>query len=99
MSERILPALAVEGELSIYRAAELKPVLLEHAMRGAPVDLSAVTLLDTAGLQLLLLAARCAREQGRTLHLAGVSHAVRELVGRLGLATELGLAARTDEPA
>lgn len=91
-NSRILPALGIVGELSFGRADELEPLLLDHAARGAAVDLSAVDLLDSTGLQLLLLAARTACAHGRTLHLTGVGHAVRELAARFGLAAELGLA-------
>lgn len=92
IDSRILPALGIVGRLSFDRADELGPLLLDHAARGAAVDLSAVDLLDSTGLQLLLLAARNARAHGRTLHLTGVGHAVRELAARFGLAAELGLA-------
>ncbi|WBS01718.1 STAS domain-containing protein [Pseudoduganella sp. SL102] len=81
-------ALAVEGELTIYRAAELKDVLLDAVReRPAPAfDLSAVTEFDSAGLQLLLVARQEAAAQGKTLHVRGASAAVRDVFALLGVA-------------
>ena len=81
---------AVEGELTIYRAAELKPLLLdavrEHA---APAfDLSAVTEFDSAGLQLMLVARQEAARLGKHLHVAAASPAVRDVFALLGIAFE-----------
>ncbi len=57
--------LVVEGELTIYTAAEMKEkigALLNSA--SVEIDLSQVGEIDTAGLQLLLLARReCARQE------------------------------------
>jgi len=83
--------LAVEGEMTIYRAAELKPALLEtvRAHEAPALDLSAVTEFDSAGLQLLLVARQEAARLGRQLNLAAASPAVREVCALLGL--DLGL--------
>jgi anti-anti-sigma regulatory factor len=51
--------LRIEGELTIFRAMELKPVLLAVPPVDE-VDLSGVTDLDTAGVQLLMLAKKTA---------------------------------------
>jgi anti-anti-sigma factor len=80
--------LAVEGEMTIYRAAELYPALLD-AVRTQDVpalDLSAVTEFDSAGVQLLLVARREAGRLGKRLVLAGASTAVRDACALLGLA-------------
>lgn len=72
--------LRLDGELTIYRAAELKPVLLD-AVRRSPeprFDLSEVTEIDTAGVQLLLLSRREAASLDRTFALVQPSAAVRE---------------------
>ena len=55
--------LHIEGEMSIYRAAELKQVLLAalEQTRVLELDLSAVTELDTAGVQLLLMLKKSAQ--------------------------------------
>lgn len=82
--------LAVEGEMTIYRAAELKPALLEavRAQDAPALDLSAVTEFDSAGLQLLLMARREAQRLGKPLHVAGASPAVRDVCALLGLDLE-----------
>jgi anti-sigma B factor antagonist len=79
--------LAVEGEMTIYRAAELKPALLEAVRtQDAPaLDLSAVTEFDSAGLQLLLVARREAQRLGKSLPLTAASPAVREVCALLGI--------------
>lgn len=59
--------LFIEGELTIYRAAELKDALLA-AVNHSPVlevDLAGVTDIDTAGVQLLMLAKRSALQLQR----------------------------------
>ena len=87
------PALRIEGELTIYRAAELKPVLLTnsvHLLREyAAFDLSQVTDVDTAGVQLLLLAQREARARQAPLRLTRPSAAVSDAFALLGLAHHL----------
>ena len=82
--------LAVEGEMTIYRAAELHPALLDAVRtQDAPaLDLSAVTEFDSAGVQLLLVARREAARLGKRLVLAGASPAVRDACALLGLACE-----------
>jgi len=82
--------LAVEGEMTIYRAAELKPALLETVRtHDAPaIDLSAVTEFDSAGLQLLLVARREAQRLGKSLPLKDASPAVRDVFALLGIDLE-----------
>jgi len=85
--------LALDGELSIYRAAELKPVLLQalaKAEGGLEVDLSAVTEFDTAGLQLLMLAKQQAAALQRELHLVNHSPPVLEVFELLNVAAFFG---------
>ena len=60
------PVLRIEGELTIFRAMELKPVMLADPL-PEEIDLSGVTELDTAGVQLLMLAKRTALAQQREL--------------------------------
>ncbi|AFL75934.1 STAS domain-containing protein [Thiocystis violascens] len=86
------PGLRLEGEVTIYNAIEIKLRLLETLARAAnpEVDLSAVTELDTAGLQLLLLGKQEAARLGKTLRYLNHSPAVVEildfcnLIGRFG---------------
>jgi len=82
--------LAVEGEMTIYRAAELWPALLEAVRTlDAPVlDLSGVAEFDSAGLQLLLAARREARQRGKALPITAASPAVQEVFALLGMTLE-----------
>ncbi|WP_338765685.1 STAS domain-containing protein [Massilia sp. METH4] len=86
-SQGPVAALAVEGELTIYRAAELKDVLLDAArQQETPAfDLSAVTEFDSAGLQLLLVARQEAARLGKTLRVQGASAAVQDVFALLGV--------------
>lgn len=81
--------LKIEGELTIFRAAELKPLLLETP-ELTEIDLSAVTELDTAGVQLLMLAKKTALSKGRDLHLTGHSPAVMDVFELLNVAAYFG---------
>ena len=91
-----LDPLRVEGELTVQVAAEYKAVLLaalSEPAEGSPaegsptggdevaVDLSGVSELDTAGLQLLLMLKREAEQVGKTLRLNDPSQAVLEVLG------------------
>jgi anti-sigma B factor antagonist len=76
--------LRIEGELTIFRALELKPALLGTGLRE--IDLSGVTELDTAGVQLLMLAKKTAQSAGRELRLVAHSPAVIEVFELLNVA-------------
>jgi anti-anti-sigma regulatory factor len=78
------PVLRIEGELTILRAAELKAALLADPP-PTEVDLSGVTEIDTAGVQLLMLADREARAAGRSLRLVSPSAAASEVLDLLRL--------------
>lgn len=77
----------IVGEFSIYTAAALKPRLLE-ALAGAPalnLDLTGVTEIDSAGLQLLLLLKRESQQTGRELHLISSNPVVDEALALCNL--------------
>lgn len=87
-----MSVVCIEGEMSVYRAAELKPALLEPAMLeptlGGGVlelDLSAVTEIDSTGLQLLLLARREALARQGGLRVVAQSPAIAEMLALLQL--------------
>jgi anti-anti-sigma factor len=86
-SQGAAACLAVEGEMTIYRAAELHPALLDavRTIEAPALDLSAVTEFDSAGVQLLLVARREAGRLGKRLALQGASPAVRDAFALLGL--------------
>lgn len=71
--------LVIEGELTIYTAAETKEKLVALLQGEQPIeiDLSQVGEIDTAGLQLLLLARREAAAQQKTLIFSEPSAAVQ----------------------
>lgn len=82
----------IEGEMTIYRAAELKAEVLAAVRPKAAleIDLSGVTEIDSAGVQVLMLAKRAAREQGGELRLVAHSPAVVEVFELLDLAAHFG---------
>ncbi len=77
--------LHITGEFTIFRAAEFKPLLLD-APAPSEIDLSGVTEIDTAGVQLLMLAKQEALSQQRELRLVGHSPAVLEVFELLNVA-------------
>jgi len=83
--------LAIQGELSIYRADELKHALIEPLQPDVRlvVDLTKVTEFDTCGLQLLMLAKQTAQKLGGELQLVGHSPAVIEVFELLNVAAFL----------
>jgi len=84
--------LAIEGALTIYNAAESKPLLLAAVQQPGPleVDLARVDELDCAGLQLLLQMQREAGEHGCALLFSHPTPAVLEVLELSGLGRLLG---------
>jgi anti-sigma B factor antagonist len=95
MSTPATSVLALAGELSIYRAAELRTLLIT-ALAGLAeggtlaLNLAEVSELDCAGVQLLLSAKKTALASQRTLRLVGHSPAVLEVFDTLDLAATFG---------
>ncbi|CAN7682065.1 STAS domain-containing protein [Pseudoduganella sp. LjRoot289] len=85
-------ALRIAGEMGIYRAEELKQMLLAAvaAQPALELDLSGVSEFDGAGLQLLLLARDAARAAGGALRLAAPSGAVLDVLALTGLGGSFG---------
>lgn len=83
---------AIDGELNIYRAADMKTLLLGELQRSTvlEVDLAGVTEMDSAGLQVLMLAKQTARAEQRELRLVGHSPAVLEVFELLDLGAWFG---------
>ena len=79
------------GELTVQAATELKQALTTHLTRsrGMVLDLSGVSEIDTAGLQLLLLAKREAAASGMPFGLIAPSSAVLEILALARLDTDL----------
>lgn len=72
----------LDGELSIYHAANIMPALLEALERGTEMELhlGAVSEIDTAGLQILVLLKNEAERKGKPLRLSDHSLAVLDLL-------------------
>jgi anti-sigma B factor antagonist len=87
-------ALHIEGELTIYRAEELRAVLkdalAEDGGGDLEVHLAAVTEMDSAGVQLLIAAKKAALATQREMRLIAPSPAVREVFDILDLGVHLG---------
>lgn len=85
--------LEIEGAMTFARAPELQRVMLAALQtQASPVefDLSEVSELDSAGVQLLLLAKRTAAAADKELKLVGQSSAVRRTLELLRLDTHFG---------
>lgn len=84
--------LHLEGDLTIYTAAELKAELMPHLAQRQEreIDLSGVSEIDCAGLQLLILAKREAARHATPLRLSGHSRAVLEVLDLCNLAAYFG---------
>ena len=80
------------GDFTIYRVAELKPVLLAAIDEGEhlELDLAQVERMDSAGCQLLILAKREAVVAGKTLSIVAHSPAVQSLIEFYNLAAWFG---------
>ena len=84
--------LALEGELTIYTAAEQKARLLD-ALAGSnelELDLSQVSEVDSAGLQVLILLKREAARAGRPLKFCLHSGPVLEVIELANLSAIFG---------
>jgi anti-anti-sigma factor len=90
--ERPGTALKLEGELTIFHAAEAKARLGEELAGAGPLelDLSGVEEVDTAGVQVLLWLKREARNRGASVPFMHHSPAVLEVFDQLNLAGAFG---------
>lgn len=82
----------VSGEMTIYTAAELKQALtpLLYRQQALELDLSQVSEMDSAGLQLLLAAKKTMQQGDSPLHLVMHSHAVLDALELCQLAAFFG---------
>jgi anti-anti-sigma factor len=82
--------IAIEGELTIYAAAEIKEKIASAFQSEQPleIDLSQIGEMDTAGLQLLLLAKREGIARNRQVTFTPPSQAVLDALQLCGLSTE-----------
>ncbi|MBL8270368.1 STAS domain-containing protein [Steroidobacter sp.] len=80
--------LQIAGELTIYAAAALKEELfglLPEVSGDVEIDLSAVSALDTAGLQILLMVRRLALARGAAFRVLNPSVATVEMLELCGM--------------
>lgn len=85
--------ISLEGELTIYTAAESFD-RLGAALEGrnhCELDLSGVTEIDSAGLQLILWTKQTCEARGASFSLVGQSEAVTEAMTLLHLAHRFGI--------
>lgn len=84
--------LRVEGEMTIYTAASLKQQLDAMLAESAQleIELSQVSEIDTAGLQLLILAKKECTERGGRLQLVGHSQPVLDVLDLCNMANFFG---------
>jgi len=74
--------LILDGSMNIYNAMEIKGRLMD-GLRAAPIlelDLSHVSEVDTAGIQLLILVKRESQRLGHDLRIVAHSPTVREVI-------------------
>ena len=78
---------AIEGEMNIYRAVELKARLMKaiDEAEAVDIDLSGVSEFDSAGLQLLLLAWKEAGRNNKKLSFSATSAPVDSVVALFNL--------------
>lgn len=84
--------LRIQGGLSVYDAAAIKRALVDavHQHARVELDLSTVDDLDTAGVQLLMLAKQESLRQQHEMHIVAHSDAVISVFEFLNLAAFFG---------
>lgn len=86
--------IAVEGEIDVSCASELRAAIDAALAEGAPeveVDLSQVPYIDSTGIGVLVGAAHRAQEAGQRFAVEGPQRNVRRVLDMLGISAELGL--------
>jgi len=84
--------LAIDQDMTIYQAEALKDELMGNVTQTQVIelDLSLVSEIDTAGIQLLMLAKRECQKQGKTLRIVAHSPRVHELMDFFNIAGFFG---------
>ena len=84
--------IAVEGELSIFKVADLRQRLLDalDEVSEIEVDLSRVSEIDSAGIQLLVAAKREAATRSKLLHFTGYRPSVSDIIKLCNLSGHFG---------
>ena len=84
--------MTVEGDLTIYSAADFKQQLLEEIDRATAIELQlgSVEELDSAGVQVLLMGLREAGRRNVPFELTQHSETVFDVINLLGLQSQFG---------
>jgi anti-sigma B factor antagonist len=84
--------MCIEGEMSIYRAEELKSLLLQSLIQylEIEIDLSAVSEIDSSGLQIMVAAKKMASNESKTMRFVNHSPAVLDMLDRSNLGGYFG---------
>ncbi len=87
-----MSTLTIEGEMTIYQAAEQHSQIQAALQAGdqLEINLAGVTELDTAGVQVLMMAKKTAQRDGRRLQLVAHSAAVQDVFELLRVASYFG---------
>lgn len=97
--ERSKGCLRIEGDMTVYTAADLKPLVLAALTAGGDetlLDLSQVGEFDSAGLQVLLAALNHSAAAGRPMSVVAASRAVLDVLELFRQMHLLSPAARKD---
>ncbi len=86
----------VSGEMTIHNARELKKGLAEHlfSAKDIEMDLTDVSEMDTAGLQLMVLAMKESMDSGMRLKIASLSGPAERIITLYDMNEFLGLSGR-----
>lgn len=85
--------LQIAGDMTIYAAVTLKDelfTLVPDCEGDIDLDLSAVSTLDTAGVQIMLMLRRLAQSRGAAFHVRSPSAAVIEVLELCGMQKLIG---------
>lgn len=87
-----LSMLKIDGDMTIYTAAALKDELMKHIVKPCEreIDLSEISEMDSAGMQLLILAKREALRSNTVLRLVNHSRAVLDVMDICNMAAYFG---------
>lgn len=90
--QKSAPPLVIAEDMTIYNAAAHKQRLLDalHASPRLEIDLSAVSEIDTAGFQLLVMIKQEARRIDKEALIVAHSEAVRDLLDFYNMAAAFG---------
>ena len=90
-NEKVLK-LAIKGEMTIFQVGEQKNSILNmiQLVPEIEIDLSQVTEMDGAGLQILMSAKLEAWRQNKAIRFVGHSAVVTDAIDRCGLSTFFG---------